>query len=82
MQYSTTVTQKRQVTIPVRLRKKLGITRGKRIHFYAREENNQELILRPEKDFRELRGAFKSEKRYSKNAARKAIIKDVISWEV
>lgn len=82
MQYSTTVTQKGQVTIPIKLRKKLGITRGKRVHFYSSEKNSQELILRPEKDFRELRGAFTSDKRYSKRAARKAIIKDVISGKV
>lgn len=82
MAYSTTVTQKGQVTIPVKFRKRLGLSRGKRVRFVDNPSNAQELILRPVKDFLALKGTFKTTKRYSKKAARKAIITDIVAGKV
>jgi len=80
-QYST-VTQKGRVTIPARLRERLGFTRGKRVRFFQNPENKQELILQPMKDFRDLKGTFKSNKRYDKKAVRITVINDVVTGKV
>lgn len=75
----TTITQKGQVTIPVTLRDKLGLTSGKKVKFVPNPDNSKELILYPIKDFISLKGSFKTRKKYSKEQARRAFIKDVIA---
>lgn len=67
--YTSTVTQKGQVTIPIEFRKKLGLKKGSKVEFT--QKNGEFLMRRP--DFISLRGSLKSTKKYNKKAARKAI---------
>ncbi len=82
MEYMTTVTQKGQVTIPAVFRKRLGISRGKKVRFVPSPTNAGEIILQPLKDLRSLRGVFQTNKRYNKNAARETIIADILAGKV
>ncbi len=78
----TTVTEKGQVAIPVRLRRSLGLTKGKKVRFGFHEIYKGVLVMRPVEDLVSLRGVFKSEKKYSKKKAREEFIKDVVKGKV
>ncbi len=80
MDLTTTITQKGQVTVPAKYRKELNLRTGTKVSFQYNFDN--ELTLKPIRDFTSLRGYFTSSKRYSKNKARETYIKDVISKKV
>lgn len=55
--YTVTITSQGQISIPVRLRRKLGLDKLKKALIY---EDKGELIVRPVKDFLELGGSLKT----------------------
>lgn len=75
--YSTvvTVTTKGQATIPTTVREMFGISLGGKVKYSVKDGC---LTMRAIPDFRSLMGTFKSKKKYSKAAARKAYVKDII----
>jgi len=70
MMYSTSITQKGQVTIPVLIRKKLGLKTGQKVVF---RDRGKDVIIEPIPDFLDLMGSLKTKKKYDKEKARKAI---------
>ncbi len=62
-----TVTSKSMVTIPSRLRKKLGLHQGSKVEFKEIEEG---LLLIPLKSLEELRGAGRRNRRLLLDAVR------------
>lgn len=71
MQFTTTVTQKGQATIPAPIRKKLGIKPNGKISFEINQNN--ETVIKPVKDFLSLRGSLRSKKPFDIEAMDKAI---------
>lgn len=61
MQFTTTVTQKGQATIPVFIRRKLGIKPNSKVSFEINDRN--ETVIKPVKDFLSLRGSLKTNKK-------------------
>ena len=55
MTYTVTITSQGQISIPIQLRRKLGLDKNKKA--LVREENG-ELIVKPVKDFMELGGSL------------------------
>lgn len=82
MLQATTVTQKGQVTIPLPLRKQLGLVSGSKIRFVSHATDKQTILLSPVSDFLQFQGIIKTKKKYSKSAARKAYMKDVLSEKI
>ncbi len=78
----TTVTQKGQVTIPLPLRKKLGLTTGARVQFSDHPKEPRTILLSPVGNVFSLRGSLKSRKRFTKSAARKAYLTDVLAGKI
>ncbi len=76
MQFATTVTQKGQATIPVLIRKRLGINPNTKIVF---ELADNHVILRPATDFFSLKGSVKSTKPFDINAMEKATMDALIT---
>jgi len=70
MIYTTTVTQKGQATIPVEIRQFLGIKTYEKVVFM--KKNNQ-VILKPIKNFLNLKGSIKTKKKYSDDKANQAV---------
>ena len=70
MMYSTSITQKGQITIPVHIRKKLGLKTGQKVGF---TERDKEVVIEPVPNFLDLIGSLKTKKKYDKRKARKAI---------
>ena len=62
-----TVTSKSMVTIPARIRRKLGIQQGCKVEFLELEEG---VLMIPLKTLNELRGAGKESKRLLLEAAK------------
>ncbi len=56
MTYTVTITSQGQISIPIKLRRKLGLDKNKKA--LIREENG-ELVMKPVKDFLELGGSLK-----------------------
>lgn len=81
METATTVTEKGQVTIPIRYRDLLGITAGKKIKF-SYKSKTKELRLALLGGITSLRGILKSKKKYDKKRAREAIVKDLLAGRV
>jgi AbrB family looped-hinge helix DNA binding protein len=54
--YTVTITSQGQISIPIQLRRKLGLDKNKKA--LVREENG-ELVVKPIKDFLELGGSLK-----------------------
>ncbi|OGE08213.1 hypothetical protein A3A60_03805 [Candidatus Curtissbacteria bacterium RIFCSPLOWO2_01_FULL_42_26] len=67
---STSITQKGQVTIPISIRKKLGLKTGQKVAFTDR---GKEIVIEPIPNFLDLMGSLKTKKKYDKRKARKAI---------
>lgn len=61
MQFTSTVTQKGQATIPAPIRKKLGIKPNGKVSFEINQNN--EAVIKPVKDFLSLRGSLKTNKK-------------------
>lgn len=77
MQFTTSVTQKGQATIPVAIRKTLGIKANSKIVFELR--NSNEATIRPVADFFSLKGSVKTNKPFNLKAMEKAIKDEVIA---
>lgn len=71
MQFTTSVTQKGQATIPAPIRKRLGITPNTKIVFELK--NNNEVTIKPVADFFAMRGSIKSQKPFDIEAMEKAV---------
>lgn len=71
MQFTTSVTQKGQATIPVQIRQRLGIKPNTKIIFEIR--NNNEVSIRPVSDFFALKGSIKSNLPFNIDAMEKAV---------
>lgn len=71
MQFTTTITQKGQATIPAPIRKKLGIKPNSKIIFEMKNEN--EAMLKPVADFFTLQGSIKSNKAFDIEAMDKSV---------
>ncbi|MCG2686364.1 AbrB/MazE/SpoVT family DNA-binding domain-containing protein [Candidatus Parcubacteria bacterium] len=78
----TTITRKGQVTIPVQLRKRLGLTAGSRVVFEYGANGGAELVVKPVRDFSSLRGSFVSDRKYSKKKARQSYLRDVLKGKI
>lgn len=79
MQFTTTVTQKGQATIPASMREKLGIKPNSKVIFEFKEDT-KEITVKPAVDFLSLRGSVKSDKPFDIEAMDNAI-KDSFSRE-
>ena len=71
MQFTTSVTQKGQATIPAPIRKKLGIKPNTKIVFELKDNN--EASIKPVADFFAMKGSVKSDKSFDIKAMDKAI---------
>lgn len=71
MQFTTSVTQKGQATIPAFIRKKLGIKKNTKIIFELKNDN--EVSFKPVVDFFTLKGSVKSSKPFDIQAMEKAV---------
>lgn len=78
MQFASTVTQKGQATIPVAIRRKLGIKLNTKIVFEINNKN--EAVIKPVVDFFSLKGSVKSQKPFDIKAMDRAVGK-MISQE-
>jgi len=73
MLQTTTITSKGQITIPAYFRQQLGLQAGQKVQFSFEKKQPKKLLIEPIPKFEDLMGTFKTNKRYSKKAARKAI---------
>ncbi len=76
MQFTTSVTQKGQATIPVLIRKKLGIKPNDKIIF---ELKGNEASIKPMTDFFSLKGSVKSKKPFDIVAMDKAVEQAIVN---
>lgn len=80
MNYSTTLTQKGQVTIPIQIRKSLNLQTGQKITFFTK---NSDVFIKPARDFLSLEGSIKVSKsrksnfKYSDEEADEAILRHI-----
>ena len=70
MQFTTTVTQKGQATIPAPIRKKLGLKTGQKVAFLERGEK---VVIEAVPYFLDLMGSLKTKKKFDPKAWDKAI---------
>lgn len=75
----TNITQKGQITIPIKLREKYNLQPGGKA---AIVEENGEIKIKPVKTWNDYYGAFKSTIKYDKKAAQKLYIPKVIAGEL
>ena len=76
MNFTTTVTQKGQATIPVQIRQLLGIKTNTKIVFEIK--NNKEVSIKPVLDFFSLKGSIKTNKPFDMEAMEKAVENAVV----
>lgn len=74
MQFTTSITQKGQATIPAVIRKKLGIKPNTKVIF---EIQGDQVVIKPVTDFFRLKGSVKSDKPFDIPAMEQAV-KDAI----
>ncbi|KKT72484.1 MAG: hypothetical protein UW69_C0091G0005 [Microgenomates group bacterium GW2011_GWA2_44_7] len=74
MPYITTLTQKGQVTIPVEIRKYLGIKPHQKVAFTRVDD---QITISPAKDFLLLKGSVQSSHKYSDKEADKNVLSHV-----
>lgn len=77
MQFTTSVTQKGQATIPVTIRKKLGIKPNSKIVFELKNET--EASIKPVVDFFSLKGSVKTKKPFNIDAMEKAVEEAIVN---
>ena len=70
MMISTSITQKGQVTIPISIRKKLGLKTGQKVAFTDR---GKDVVIEPIPNFLDLMGSLKTRKKINPKAWDKAI---------
>ncbi len=76
MQFTTSVTQKGQATIPALIRKRLGINPNTKIVFELKDNN--EASIKPVVDFLSLKGSVKTDKPFDLKIWEKAIKDEII----
>ncbi len=77
MQFTTSVTQKGQATIPIAIRKRLGINPNTKVIFELK--GNNEVSIKPMVDFFTLKGSVKTAKPFDIDAMEKAVEDAIIS---
>lgn len=77
MQFTSSVTQKGQATIPVLIRKRLGIKPNTKIVFELK--NGTEASIKPVTDFFTLKGSVKSDKPFDIKAMEKAVERAIVN---
>ncbi len=75
MQFTTTITQKGQATIPALIRKKLGLQPNSKVVFELNNKN--EATLKAVPDFFSLQGSVKTKKPFDINAMDAAVAKHI-----
>ena len=70
-----TVSSKGQITLPAKIRSKFGIRPKDKVQFIMR---NDEIIIKPLRSFRELRGTIPARKGGPRKAARDAAARHVM----
>jgi len=73
---TTTITKKGQVTIPISVRKALGVKPRDRVVFLPK---GKDFIVRPTINFLSLRGSIKSRKKFDIKAMEKAAEEQAVS---
>ena len=73
-----TVSSKGQITMPSKIRTKLGIQSKDKVRIFVRDE---ELIVKPLRSFRELRGSIPVKKGDPRKAFQKAVAEHVLDAE-
>lgn len=71
MQFTTSVTQKGQATIPIKIRQLLGIKANSKIVFELK--NNNEVSIKALVDFFSLKGSVKTNKPFNIESMEKAV---------
>ncbi len=77
MQFTTSVTQKGQATIPAPIREKLGIKPNSKVVFELK--NGTEASIKPVVDFFSLKGSVKSNKPFDIKLMEKAVENTIIN---
>ncbi len=77
MQFTTSVTQKGQATIPVQIRQLLGIKPNTKIVFELND--NKEVFIKPVTDFFSLKGSVKTNKPFNITAMEKAVENAIVA---
>lgn len=72
MFYTTTLTQKGQVTVPILFREYLGLRPYQKVVF---EKRGSEILLKPAQDFLSLRGSVKKKVQFNDKKADQAVQK-------
>ena len=72
-----TVSSKGQITLPTKIRKILGIRSKDKVQFIIRDN---EIVIKPLRSFRELRGTIKPKKGDPRKVARDAIAKHIMEF--
>ena len=67
--YTVTITSQGQISIPAKLRRKLGLDKVRKAIV---SEEKSKIVIEPMKDILELRGSFKTSKKFSPRVIRKA----------
>lgn len=75
MQFTTTITQKGQATIPALIRKKLGLQKNSKVVFQLKNEN--EVTLKAVPDFFSLQGSVHSKKPFDIAAMDESVKKHI-----
>lgn len=68
--YTTSITQKGQVTIPVHIRRKLALKTGQKVAF---EEKGNDVVIKPIPNFLSLMGSIKTKNKFAPKAWDKAV---------
>jgi len=76
MQFTSSVTQKGQATIPIAIRQLLGIKTNTKIVFELKDNN--EVLIKPVTDFFSLKGSIKTSKPFNIIAMEKAVTDAII----
>lgn len=78
MTYTVSITSQGQISIPAKLREKLGLYKKQKAIVTEREG---ELIVTPVKDFLELRGSIKTNKKPLSNQELDEVVAETIAEE-
>lgn len=70
-----TVSSKGQITLPAKVRLKLGIRSRDKVQFFVREN---EIVIKPLRSFRQLRGSVSPKKGDQRKAMRDAVAQHVM----
>lgn len=71
MTYTTIITSKGQVTVPIAIRQYLGIKPGDKINF---SQVDNHIIIKPSPSTKDLKGSLKSTKKFSNSEAYQSVL--------